>query len=1073
MRPAARPGDAVVVALAPSGKVVFSNREASRVENRELADIAGEFAIFHPDGRPYEPAEWQLARALASGEEVVDEEFVAVGRDGARTRFRCSASPIRDREGSITGAVSVTRDATAEQDRERGLTYLAGLIDHADDAIVACDGDWYVTMWSRGAERMYGWTAEEVLGRHTTEVADLEMSDEERARVRRAVAEHGRWRGETVVRRKDGSTVTVELITVALRDATGAVTAFLGIHRDVSERKRAEKALAEAHLRSETILESIPDEFVAVDRDWRYTYINDRALQRMQVRSGRPVSRDDMLGRTMWDAFPDAVGTEFDRRYQEAMRGRRAVEFESYFAPSDEWIEAHAYPTEGGLSIYSRDISARKRSEEQTQRRQTILDHIADAFYVLDADWRFTYINERAVAVMDENRDTALPREAHLGRTVWEMFPDLVGTELETHYRTAVGELRATAFEYFYATTERWFEVRVYPTDEGLLVYLRDVTERKRADAELERWTHRQALVAALGQRALAGEPVQAVMGEAVAIVARALDAAPVGIAEVLPGGELLLLRAGVGWNAGSVGHATGQSGRASLVGYTALAGGPVISEDLATDERFDISAFLAQHAVTSAATVLIAGHDAPFGVLCAFSEERRVFSADDVNFLQGVANVVSSAVVRVRSEERILEVRDIERRRIARDLHDEALQDLTDALALVVAAGAPAPGSEMLRQVARALKRAGEHVRGAVFDLRLGQVDRDFRALLDDIVRLQGAVWIDGEIVVTVGDSVPRGRLGHEGTEVLRVVREALINARRHSGARNAIVEVRASKTQMWVEVSDDGRGFEAVAEGTGITGMRERAAVMGGELQIRSTPGRGTRVRLTIDRSDGDEPSRRVRVLLIDDHAAVRQAIAAMFEREPDFDVVGQAATMAEARKLLSDVDVAVVDLGLPDGYGGELIKELRAVNPGAQALVLTASMDRIDLARAIESGAAGTLDKSAQLDDVVSGVRRLRAGDSLHSTDEIVDLLRFAGDRRERERDDRHAIERLTARELEVLQALADGLDSQAIADRLHVTIRTERNHIANILAKLNVHSQLQALVFALRYGLVEIR
>jgi GAF domain-containing protein len=107
-------------------------------------------------------------------------------------------------------------------------------------------------------------------------------------------------------------------------------------------------------------------------------------------------------------------------------------------------------------------------------------------------------------------------------------------------------------------------------------------------------------------------------------------------------------------------------------VGYTALAGEPVISEDLATDERFDISAFVAEHTVTSAATVVIAGHEAPFGVLCAFSQERRVFSADDVNFLQAVANVISSAVVRVRSEERMLEVRDMERRRIARDLHDE-----------------------------------------------------------------------------------------------------------------------------------------------------------------------------------------------------------------------------------------------------------------------------------------------------------------------------------------------------------------------------------------------------------------
>jgi DNA-binding NarL/FixJ family response regulator len=90
-----------------------------------------------------------------------------------------------------------------------------------------------------------------------------------------------------------------------------------------------------------------------------------------------------------------------------------------------------------------------------------------------------------------------------------------------------------------------------------------------------------------------------------------------------------------------------------------------------------------------------------------------------------------------------------------------------------------------------------------------------------------------------------------------------------------------------------------------------------------------------------------------------------------------------------------------------------------------------------------------------------------------DDVVDLLRFAGRRREREREDRLAIEELTAREREVLQALADGLDSQAIADKLHITIRTERNHVANILAKLGVHSQLQALVFALRYQLVEIR
>jgi DNA-binding NarL/FixJ family response regulator len=88
-------------------------------------------------------------------------------------------------------------------------------------------------------------------------------------------------------------------------------------------------------------------------------------------------------------------------------------------------------------------------------------------------------------------------------------------------------------------------------------------------------------------------------------------------------------------------------------------------------------------------------------------------------------------------------------------------------------------------------------------------------------------------------------------------------------------------------------------------------------------------------------------------------------------------------------------------------------------------------------------------------------------------VVELLRFAERHGQQEHDDRAAIAELTPREREVLQALADGLDSQAIAERLHISVRTEQNHVANILAKLGVHSRLQATVFVLRYGVVEIR
>jgi DNA-binding NarL/FixJ family response regulator len=213
--------------------------------------------------------------------------------------------------------------------------------------------------------------------------------------------------------------------------------------------------------------------------------------------------------------------------------------------------------------------------------------------------------------------------------------------------------------------------------------------------------------------------------------------------------------------------------------------------------------------------------------------------------------------------------------------------------------------------------------------------------------------------------------------------------------------------------------------------------------------------------------------RVLLVEAHCAVREALALALAQEDDLVVVGQVAGIAEARPLLAVVDVLIADLSLPDGDGGDLIRELRDANPRADAIILSASTARADIARAVERGAAGVLSKTAHLEEVVSSLRRVRAGHPLVPLQEVVELMRESGRRREREYADRAAASRVTRREREVLQGLADGLDSRGVADRLHITRRTERNHMASILSKLGLHSQVQAVVFALRYGLAHLR
>jgi PAS domain S-box-containing protein len=722
------------------------------------------------------------------------------------------------------------------------------------------------------------------------------------------------------------------------------------------------------------------------------------------------------------------------------------------------------------------------------RRIQAILESITDTFIALDRQWRFTYLNDRALDHMGSEKGEELTREGLLGKNFWEEFPELVGTTLYQELHRALREQEAVEVEAYFPRSEEWLEVHAYPSEEGVAMYSRDITQPKREQMELETRTRQQAVVAELGLRALANDGLQSLMDNEVASVARTLGVEYVKIVELLPGGEELLMRAGMGWEEGLVGSARESAGLGSQAGYTLLVNEPVIVEDLSTETRFNPPPLVQERGGVSGMTVVIPGREEPFGVLGAHSRSRRTFSEDDVNFLQAVANVLATAIERHETEKKFLEVRETERSRIARDIHDEALQDLSGALVearqLQSISESPESARRLVRLVAT-LDRIGQQLRGAIYDLRLeGEQDELFPKLLESLVKLHRGMAPESDIALEVHDGVLSGPLGERGRQLLRILGEALTNVRRHSGASHVRVGVGIIEEKLWAEVVDDGRGFDATegseeaasaTGGLGIRGMRERARALGGDLKIESDPETGTKVRFEMALEKGREDlEEEVRILLIEDHATVREALAATFEREEGFEVVGQAGSLEEARGMLGmeSVDVAVVDLGLPDGYGGDLIKDIIEANPHAQALVLSASLERAQIAQAVQSGAAVVLNKTAPLDEVVGAVERLRAGETLMPLSEVVEMLRFAGARREEEHEARRAVESLTPREREVLQALAEGLDSAGIAERLNISLRTMRNHMASILSKLGVHSQLQALVFALRHGVVEV-
>ena len=416
---------------------------------------------------------------------------------------------------------------------------------------------------------------------------------------------------------------------------------------------------------------------------------------------------------------------------------------------------------------------------------------------------------------------------------------------------------------------------------------------------------------------------------------------------------------------------------------------------------------------------------------------------------------------------DRVRDVLASERRRIARALHDETLQELGIATA---AAARYEAGGELLET----LRRVAEQIHAAAFELRLGDhEEQPIRAQLEELAAGHRAVDRRHELVLQL-DEAPDHLSADVSIHLLRIVGEAMTNARRHAGARRVELRVETRGEALSASVADDGCGVaRGAAPGRGMAGMRERAELLGGRLTVSERPGGGTIVELRARLFEHQQAAEPARVLFVDDHAATREAMAMAFADDGRFVVAAQAGSVADARQALKGIDVAIIDLVLPDGDGSDLIPELRAVNPNAQALVLSANVDRSAAARAVEKGAAGVLSKVTHLHDVVGAVLRLLAGETLISLDEVVELLRLAGRDRERELEDRRLIQTLTRREREVLQLLADGLDGPAVAARLYISPRTQRNHVANILGKLRVHSQLQAVIFGLRHGIVALR
>lgn len=205
-------------------------------------------------------------------------------------------------------------------------------------------------------------------------------------------------------------------------------------------------------------------------------------------------------------------------------------------------------------------------------------------------------------------------------------------------------------------------------------------------------------------------------------------------------------------------------------------------------------------------------------------------------------------------------------------------------------------------------------------------------------------------------------------------------------------------------------------------------------------------------------------IRVFLLDDHEVVRRGVRDLLESADDIEVVGEAGTAAEALQRVPSVsaDVAVLDVRLPDGTGVDVCRELRSLYPDLRCLMLTSFNDDEALFDAIVAGAAGYVLKEVRGSDLIEGVRRVAAGESLldpHATARVIERLRNPPPEDER-------VASLSPQERRILGLLAEGLSNRQIAERLYLAEKTIKNYVSNLLMKLGMQRRTEAAVFAAR-------
>ena len=838
-----RVADLAIYLIDPGGRVMSWNAGAERIKGYRAEEIVGrEFAqLYTPEDRAAGRPQQALARAAAAGH--FESEGWRLRKDGSRFWAEVALTALRDDSGALTGFAKVTRDMTEHHlDRERHQMF-AATFDQAPNGISILDAAGGFVGANAAFLRMLGYSEAELREKSVSEVTHPDDVAETRRLFHQLISGAAeRIELEKRYLRRDGSPVWVRATAAPILDGEGVATRVVAQVEDLTARRAAQSALAESERRFELLVQGVTDYAI-----YMLTAQGEIASWNAGAERINGYAADEVLGQhfAMFFTAEDRAVAKPERALDTARASGRVVD-EGWRLRKDGsrfWASSvlHAVQDQAGRLIgfakITRDLSERRAAEEELREREARLHaftaHSPSVMFLKGVDGRYRFVNQRFL------ERHGLEREHVLGRSDAELFPPQQAAALSRDDADVIARREPTQYEETtrHSDGERIGLVMKFPVLNaagglsGVGGIATDITDLKLAE--------RTAL-------------------ESRALLAEAQKIAGLGSWEWDP------QTARVSWSE-ELYRIYGLERSSFTPSFEAYL------ERVHPEDR--------QHSGAMVARALMDGH--PFTL-----QERIVRPGGEVRYVRSHGEVLrnergkpvkvlgacmdvteqrhSESALRQAAQDlhgltrRLVQAEEVERRRIARELHDRVGQSLSALnINLDIVLGkleAPVELRSRLLDSVGLVERTLESIEDVMAELRPPLLDEyGLAAALgwyaEDFSRRTGVGVAVNDAAGEAGAKAP-----HEvAVPLFRIAQEALNNVLKHAHARSVQIEISATPEHLMLAVRDDGAGFDQAAAPRGrwgMTTMRERAEAAGGSLEVQSAPGAGTTVRARVPR-------------------------------------------------------------------------------------------------------------------------------------------------------------------------------------------------------------------------------